>query len=377
MIPIADFKSKQDEMTALLQELVEIESPSRDTAAVNRMGAAVTSKLEALGARISVDPQTTTGNHILGCWGPDERRNGFLLLCHMDTVHPLGSIDKNPPRVVDGRLTGPGVVDMKAGIVICLTAIEVLRERGQLPDTPITALFTSDEETGSRTSRPLIERLARKARLVLCLEPCLGDGALKVWRKGVGNFRITVRGRAAHAGGAHENGVNAIVELAHQVIKIQGLTDYDRGTTLNVGVIRGGTTTNVVPEEAEARVDLRVMTPDEAERISRELHSLEPVLGGTTLSVRGGLNRPPMPFDDRMARTFEQARKIAADLGLDLKMGGTGGGSDANFVAPLGVPVLDGLGALGGGMHSDREFVHVESLPERAALLAALLTNWG
>lgn len=377
MLTLSDFKSYQDEMTALLQELVEIESPSREIAAVNRMGAAVTNHLEALGARISVDQQTTTGNHILGRWGPNEGKNGFLLLCHMDTVHPLGSIEKNPCRVVDGRLTGPGAVDMKAGIAICLTVIRVLRDRGQFPDAPLTALFTSDEETGSRTSRPLIERLARDARLVLCLEPCLEDGGLKVWRKGVGNFRITVRGRAAHAGGAHANGVNAIIELAHQVIKIQGLTDYERGTTLNVGVIRGGTTTNVVPEEAEARVDLRVMTPEEAERISRELHSLEPVLEGTSLSVYGGLNRPPMPFDERMARTFERARTIAADLGLDLKMGGTGGGSDANFVAPLGVPVLDGLGALGGGMHSHREYVQVQSLPERAALLAALLTKWG
>ncbi|MCC6192383.1 MAG: M20 family metallopeptidase, partial [Anaerolineales bacterium] len=277
---------------------------------------------------------------------------------------------------VDGRLMGPGTLDMKASIGMLLMALSILRTKGRWPNRPVTTLFSTDEELGSEHSRGLIEALAKEAGLVLCMEPCLPDGALKTWRKGVGDFDLTVRGRAAHAGADHERGRNAIAELARQVLAIQKLTDYAKGTTLNVGVIAGGTRSNVVPDEARAKIDLRVMTAEEGDRITQWMRGLSPTTEGTSVEVIGGLNRPPMPRDATMAATFAKARAIAAGLGIDLTEGGTGGGSDANFVAPLGVPVLDGLGAQGNGAHSEREHIRVDSLAERTALVAALLSDW-
>jgi glutamate carboxypeptidase len=292
----------------------------------------------------------------------------------MDTVFPLGTLSKMPYRESDGKIYGPGTLDMKSGIVISLAAIEEALRSGL--SRPVTLLCTSDEEIGSQTSRPAIESLARESDLVLVIEPAMPDGSLKTWRKGVGDFTVRTKGRAAHAGGAHEMGRNAIEEMAHQVLAIQKLTDYGRQTTLNVGVIHGGTVSNVVPEEAEIQVDVRVMQPGEWERLEGEMHRLKPVLDGTSIEVSGSLNRPPMPFDDTMKATFEKAKSIAARIGMDLKASGTGGGSDGNFVAPLGIPVLDGLGAIGEGYHSEREYVLADSLHERAKLLSALLTTW-
>jgi len=265
---------------------------------------------------------------------------------------------------------------MKAGIAICLRAMAGIGRSGSPLPRPVALLCTSDEEIGSPTSRPLIERLAQEAEVVLVLEAALPDGSLKTWRKGVGEFEIRVKGRAAHAGGAHAEGRNAIQEMAHQVLAIQALTDYDRGTTLNVGVLQGGTATNVVPETAEARVDVRIQDPEEWHRVQAAMQALRPVLEGTSLEVSGNLNRPPMPFDDRAQATFARAQTIAAAIGMELKAGGSGGGSDANFVAPLGVPVLDGLGAIGEGYHSSREYILTDSLPERVRLLTALLREW-
>jgi glutamate carboxypeptidase len=364
------------DLLTLLKDMVAIESPSEDKAAVDRMGAYVQAELERLGAQVEVDRQATAGDHIIGRWGSARQPGGILLLCHIDTVHPLGSLAVNPCREQDGLLTGPGAMDMKAGIAIALGTLRILQERGEWPGRPMTALFTSDEEVGSLTSRPLIESLAGAASLALCLEPGLPDGSLKTWRKGVGEFILRVRGRAAHAGADHAEGRNAIEELARQVIAIQAMTNYATGTTLNVGMVRGGTASNVVPDEAVADIDLRVTTPEEAERVSLQLRALRPMLEGTSLEIQGGLNRPPMPRDERMVATFGRACSIAARLGMTLTEGGTGGGSDANFVAPLGVPVLDGLGALGYGQHSEREYVRIDSLAPRAALLAGLLTEW-
>jgi glutamate carboxypeptidase len=239
------------------------------------------------------------------------------------------------------------------------------------------ALFTSDEEIGSHTSRALIESLARESSIVFVMEGALIDGSLKTWRKGVGDFTVKVKGRAAHAGGEHSEGRNAIEEMAHQVIAIQKLTDYSKGTTLNVGKINGGTVTNVVPEECSIEVDMRVIEFDEAARVESALKNLKPVLDGTSIEVTGELNRPPLPFNEVNQAAFEKAFQIAKDeLGLELNAGGSGGGSDANFVAPLGIPVLDGLGAIGEGYHSDREYIFADSLEERAKLLAALLSKW-
>ncbi|MBP7692805.1 MAG: M20 family metallopeptidase [Anaerolineales bacterium] len=375
LIPIADFETRTPALINWVRQLAEIESPSTDKAAVDRLGDVLARALRGLGAAVVEDPQTTAGNNLIGRWGAGAEA-GLVILAHMDTVHELGSLARMPVREAEGRLYGPGVIDMKASLAMTLVALQALRESKAWPDRPVTVLFTSDEEIGSERSRPLIERSARGAALVLCLEPCLPDGSLKTERKGIGGMRIAARGRATHAGADHENGRNAIEELAHHVLAAQQLTDYSRGTTVSVGVVRGGTRSNVVPEEAWAEADFRVAHAAEAERLEAWMRSRVPVTRGTTVTVTGGLNRPPMPRDAVMARTFGRAQQIAAQLGITLGEGSTGGGSDANFVAPLGVPVLDGLGALGNGAHSEREHVVISSLPERAALLAALLSAW-
>jgi len=361
------------DMKALLRQLVEIESPSHDKSAVDRVGELVADQALRYGADVEMISNTKTGDHVVARWGSGQ--DGILLLCHMDTVFPIGTLKSMPYREADGKIHGPGVLDMKAGIVICLAALEELQKSGGLK-RPVTLLCTSDEEIGSLTSRKYIEEYAKESVLALVMEAALVDGSLKTWRKGVGEFHVHVKGVAAHAGGDHEKGRNAIEEMAHQVLAIQKLTDYTKQTTLNVGVIRGGTVSNVVPEEAFVEVDIRVMQPGEWQRIEAEVKNLKPVLDGTTLKITGGLNRPPMPFDETMQATFEKAKSIAAGIGMALQAGGTGGASDGNFVAPLGIPVLDGMGAIGEGYHSEREYIFSDSLEQRRNLLVALLTNW-
>jgi glutamate carboxypeptidase len=368
-----NFENKKQEMIALLKKLVEIESPSNDKAAVNRVGAVVAQECRRMGANVEIVPNTVTGDHVVARWGSGP--GGILLMHHMDTVFPLGTLEHMPFCEKGEKIFGPGVLDMKGGIVISMTAVAALQESGALK-RPVTLLVTSDEEIGSSTSHELIEQLAREASLVLVMESGLLDGSLKTWRKGVGDFIVTVKGRAAHAGGAHEEGRNAIEEMAHQILAIQKMTDYARGTTLNVGVIKGGTVSNVVPDEAVVEVDFRVLHPEEADRISAAMQALKPVTPDTSLQVSGGLNRPPMPNNELMKATFEKARRIAAQVGLELKAGGSGGGSDGNFVAPLGIPLLDGMGTYGEGLHSEREYIFTRSLSERAALAAALIQEW-
>ncbi|MBL8050244.1 MAG: M20 family metallopeptidase [Anaerolineales bacterium] len=357
---------------SFLQLLVETESPSHDKDAVNKVASIVINEAKKLGAHVEVIENVETGNHVISKWGSG--KNPILFLCHMDTVFPLGTIDKTPYRELDGKIFGPGTLDMKAGIVIALGAIEDAIKNGMTRS--VTLLCTSDEEIGSLTSRDLIETLAKESDLALVMESALLDGSLKTWRKGVGEFWVKTKGIASHAGGDHEKGRNAIEEMAHQIIKIQKLTDYSKQTTLNVGVINGGTVSNVVPEECTIQVDVRVMQPGEWERLESEMQKLKPILDGTSLQITGGLNRPPMPFDSVMQTTFEKAKAIAKEIGMDLKAGGTGGGSDANFIAPLEIPVLDGMGAVGEGYHSEREFIFESSLDERIKLISELLRKW-
>ncbi|MFZ5878290.1 MAG: M20 family metallopeptidase [Chloroflexota bacterium] len=364
------------DMKSLLKQLVEIESPSSDRDAVNRVGARVAEEARRLGAQVETFSNTETGDHVL-CRFPsaDGRTDGgLLLLCHMDTVFALGTLDKMPYREADGKIFGPGVLDMKAGIVISLAAIQAA-QRGGLKH-PVTLLCTSDEEIGSPASRALIENLARDMLMTFVLEGGMPDGALKIWRKGGGGFKVYVKGRAAHAGGDHQNGRNAIEEMAHQVLAIQKLTDYSRGTTVSVGIIQGGTVSNVVPDEAFIEVDARILLPEEWDRLDAAMHSLQPALDGTSIRVTSHLNRGPMPADERMQANFAKVQAIAAGIGMQVRSGGTGGVSDANFVAALGLSVIDGMGAVGEGYHSEREFIHAGSLEERASLLAALLQNW-
>jgi len=362
------------EMLDFLERLVKIESPSHDKAGVDLVGSLVAAEAEKLGATIIRHPETTAGDNWLARWG--ESKGGILMLCHMDTVFPIGTLEHMPFYEKNGKLFGPGVLDMKGGIVIALKAVEALQRANAMPDHPIKILFTSDEESGSHTSRPLIEMYARESDMVFVLESAMADGSLKTWRKGVGGFTVKVKGRAAHSGGDHQKGCNAIEEMAHQVLAIQAMTDYKKGTTLNVGVIRGGTVSNVVPDEAVVKVDLRVLQPEEWERVNAAMQALKPVLDGTSIQVSGNLNRPPMPATDLIMGSFEKAKTIAAQMNLTFNAGGTGGGSDGNFVAPLGIPLLDGLGPSGENYHSEEEYLFIDSLFERTHLMALLLRDW-
>lgn len=368
------FVRRADTALDLLRGLVEIESPSTDKAAVDRVVRFVAERARAAGAEVTIIPQERWGDHLLARWGEGE--GGFLLLCHLDTVWPIGTLAERPWRVEGEQAFGPGVYDDKASAAIILTALEGLQAMGLSPRYPVTVLFNSDEEVGSPSSRPLIEAEAARARVVFCMEPARPDGALKVWRKGTGRYTITALGRAAHAGADHEKGINAIEELAHQVLRLQRMTDYGAGTTVNVGRIEGGTRANIVPDRASVRVDVRVKTMAEWEQISAAITALQPVLPGARLVVEGGMSRPPMVASPVTLEPFRRAQEIATGLGLTLTADGTGGASDANFTAAMGIPTLDGLGALGDGAHSVDEYIFIPSLAERAALLAALLREW-
>jgi glutamate carboxypeptidase len=368
------FSRRSDLALDLLRRLVEIESPSTDKAAADRMAEFVAGAARGAGATVTVVPHKEWGNHVLARWGEGE--GGFLILSHVDTVWPLGTLEERPWRVEGGRAFGPGCYDNKASAAIVLTALAGLRDLGLLPSRPVTVLFNSDEEVGSRSSRSVIEAQAAGAEVVFCMESAPPDGSLKVWRKGTGRYVVTALGRAVHAGADHEKGINAIEELAHQVLRLQEMTDYTAGTTLSVGWVEGGTRTNVVPDRAEARVDLRVRTAAEGARMDTAIKALQPVLPGARVEVEGGLSRPPMEESVVTLEPFRRAQEIAADLGIALTGTGSGGASDGNFAASLGVPTLDGLGGVGDGAHSSDEYVLTSSLPERAALLAALLTRW-
>lgn len=371
---MAYFSQHTEDMLDHLRQMVEIESPSTDKASVDRLGRWVAEQARRAGAAVEVVPSTRWGDHLLARWGTGD--GGFLILCHLDTVWPLGTLQARPWRVEGDRAYGPGAYDDKGSAVVILWALAGLRQLGMPPVRPVTVLFNSDEEAGSRSSRPLIEAEAKRAAVVFCIEPARPSGALKVWRKGTGQYVITALGRAAHAGADHEQGINAIEELAHQVLRLQGMTDYTAGTTVNVGWIQGGTRTNVVPDRAQIRVDLRVRTAAEGARMAAAIGALQPVLPGARLEIKGGLSRPPMEESPLTMDPFRRAQEIGAQLGLHLTAEGTGGASDANFTAALGIPTLDGLGPVGDGAHSVDEFVLIPSLPERAALLAALLSQW-
>jgi glutamate carboxypeptidase len=376
ILPIQSFRSNLIYARTLLEELVTLESPSTDKSAVDTLALRIIQELENLGGEISIFPQEQAGSNIVCRWGGGEKGR-LLVVMHMDTVYDLGTLAQRPLREVDGKLYGPGVLDMKGSIVMFLGVVREFQRQGVWPSRPLTALFTSDEETGSHTSRALIEAEARQAETAFVLEFPLARGALKTARKGTGDITLRVKGVSAHAGGSHEKGRNAIEELAHHILAVQQLTDYSRGTTTNVGVVSGGTRTNVVPDEAQARADLRVTVLEEFERLKDWVQNRRPVIEGTTLEAAIELNRPPMPRDETMAAAFAKAREIASTaFHLDLEEGSSGGGSDANFIAALGVPVLDGLGVMGDGAHSENEYIEIDSLPERAALLAALLLNW-
>lgn len=362
-----------------IRQLVEVESPSDVKQAVDRLSSVLASRFRELGGSVRLHLTEEFGNHLQVDFRSrsSRREPQILLLGHMDTVYPIGTIQKMPCRVSHGRIWGPGVLDMKAGIALALHVIEALAQwnGGRLP-RPATVLLVSDEEVGSRSSRPLTEHLARPAAAVLVLEPAHGlSGAVKTARKGVGVYRLEVRGRAAHAGLDFKKGESAILELAQQISAISKLVNVARGMTLNVGVVRGGTRSNVVAAEAEAEIDVRVKTMKDAADLDRRLKGLKPFNGACRLRIRGGVNRPPMERTPGVRTLYRQARQFARELGWELEEASVGGGSDGNFTAGLGVPTLDGLGAVGEGAHAPNESVLVSELPRRAALLSALFAR--
>lgn len=369
------FRKRQSQIIDTARQLVEIESPSDVKQAVDRVGTVIASRFSELGGRIQVHLAEKFGNHLQIEFPGSRGRRPVLLLGHMDTVYPIGTISKMRCRIAKGRLMGPGVLDMKAGIALAFHVIEAMLRwgGGKLP-RPVTALFVSDEEVGSASSRRTTERLARRSAAVLVLEPAFGlHGAVKTARKGVGEYQLKITGKPAHSGLDFEKGQSAIVELARQILEIEKLVDAKRGITLNVGKISGGTRANVVPAEASASIDLRVATVADAKEIDRELRALRPRNPQCALALAGGLNRPPMERSPGVAALYEKAREIAGDLGFKLQEAAVGGGSDGNFTAALGIPTLDGLGAVGEGAHAPHESVVIAELPQRAALLAGLI----
>jgi glutamate carboxypeptidase len=360
-------------MVEQLRELVVRESPTHDKAACDALCGYLAEQFRALGGRAKVHRQAKAGNHLQIDFRGPRGRKPILLLGHFDTVYDLGTLQTMPWCEKDGRLSGPGVFDMKGGIAQIMFALRALREvKGRLP-RPVKVWLVSDEETGSDTSRTLTEKLAAKCAAVLVCEPSGPGGALKTARKGVGGFLIKVTGKAAHSGLDFEKGHSAIIELAHQVHAVSGMTDLKHGITLNVGIIRGGTRTNVIAGEAIAEVDLRIAYKSDGARMERKVKSLKAVNRNCQLVIEGGVNRPPLERTGQVAALFQTAQKIASGLGFPLQEVAVGGGSDGNFTAGIGIPTLDGLGAVGDGAHASHEFVVGSELPRRAALLAALI----
>jgi glutamate carboxypeptidase len=372
------FRKQQSNILDTIQQIVEIESPSDVKAAVDRFNSVLASRFSELGGKVQVHRQGKFGNHLeINFAGANRTAKPVLLLGHTDTVYPIGTISKMKYRIAKDRVFGPGVLDMKAGIALALHVVEALQawHKGRLP-RPVTVLLVSDEEIGSQSSRALTEALARKSEAVLVLEPASGlKGAVKTARKGVGGYTLQVTGKAAHSGLDFEKGQSAVLELARQVLEISNLTDVSKGVTLNVGKISGGTRVNVVPAEATASLDVRVAAEKDAEEIHRRLMSLKPFNAHCKITVSGELNRPPMQRSAGVAALYDKARSIASDLGWDLKEASVGGGSDGNFTAALGIPTLDGLGAVGEGAHAEHESIVISELPKRAALLAGLLLS--
>ncbi len=375
---LAFLGKRQQEMTHLLGEFVRCESPSADREAVNRFGQIVASQWRKRGARVRVVRQARRGSHVRAeIVARGIRPSGqILILGHLDTVHPAGTLAKFPYRLSGGRAWGPGTFDMKAGLVLALFAADALQAAGLRPHRRLVFLWTSDEEIGSAASRRLIEQEARRSECVLVLEPPLGrDGRLKTERHGVGDAELIVTGRAAHAGVDPQRGVNAVHELALQIARLLAWDNPRRGIRVQATVVSGGTASNVIPASARAEIDIRYARVGDAPKILRMLRGLRPILPGARIQVRGAISRPPMVRTAASSKLFQQAQSLMREIGLPLGEASTGGGSDGSFAAALGVPTLDGLGAVGDGAHTLREHVVIRTLAQRAALLAGLLAS--
>jgi len=366
-------KGQQAAMIATLRRLVEAESPSYNKTALDRLGKLLAGEFRKRGGRVVFHRQKAAGDHLEISLGPTGRPP-IMLLGHFDTVWEVETLREMPFRVAGGRAWGPGVFDMKSGIVMTLFALNALRRLNGSLRRGVTVLLNSDEEIGSSSSRAITERLARKSAAVLVLEPAHGrEGALKTARKGVGEYTLKVTGIPSHSGLDFEKGASAVLELARQIVVTSKFTDRRRGITVNPGVIRGGTRSNVVAAQAAVQMDARVARRTQAAALDRKFRGLQPFDHRCSIQVSGGINRPPLERSPQGLRLFRLARRLAADLKFELKEAAVGGGSDGNFTAALGVPTLDGLGAVGEGAHARSESILLDELPRRTALLAALI----
>lgn len=376
---LVDARAKQSSVIALIRELVECESPSDNPAAVNRFVDLLASKLSPLG-KVKTLAGGRFGHH-LRCefalpGAPAKDPGQLLFLAHSDTVWPLGTLATMPFLEKEGRLWGPGVLDMKSGIAFLISAVETLRQMDRPVGRRVVLQVNSDEEVGSDSSRSLTEAAAKQSAAVLVLEPGTGlEGKLKTARKGVGDYKVTVHGRASHAGVDFKQGASAIVELARQIERIAKFTNLEKGTTVNPGVIQGGTRTNVIAAEASAEIDVRIARAGDAPALDKKFRSLRPIDKRCTIEVEGGLNRPPMERGPGIRKLFETARRLAKELDVNLKESMTGGGSDGNFTAALGIPTLDGLGGVGEGAHAINESILIDRIADRTALLAMLVAS--
>jgi glutamate carboxypeptidase len=367
---LAYFDAANAGMLDVIRQLVTQETPSSDKPRLDAFAAFLAQRFTAAGAQVEIIPSAERGNHVRARFGPQTGAAPALILCHYDTVWAVGSLATHPFRIEDGKAYGPGIFDMQTSLMLAEYALRAVTGLHLALPRPVTVLITSDEEVGSPTSRGLIEDEARRSAYVLVMESPLPGGVLKTSRKGGGTYTLTITGRAAHAGVEPERGISAIHELAHQILKLH--TDRTQGSTVNVGVVQGGTVSNVVAAQAVAKIDVRAWTQAESDRLHVAITGLTPVTPGATLQVTGGWNRPPLERA-ATAALFARAQVIGRGLELELAEGGTGGGSDGNFTAALGIPTLDGLGVPGHGAHADHEHIEVDRISGRAALLTALL----
>jgi glutamate carboxypeptidase len=367
------FEGRKEQIVRQITQLVEIESPSRDASGVSAVADWLESRLEKVPGITTTEriPAEGYGEHVVFRAFEGDAK-AALMMGHIDTVHPRGTKEYNPTRTEDGRLYGCGVFDMKASVVLMIEAVRAITELGLQPKRPVNILLSCDEEIGSPTGRPIVEREAARAAFALVCEPS-ANGAAKTGRKGTAGYKLVAHGIPAHAGLEPEKGASAILEIARQIGFLHGLNDLSTGTTVNVCVMHGGTTTNVIPSLAECDVDVRFTSMAEAERIDSAIRSLKSHDERVRLEIQGAINRPPLERTEAVAAIFEKARRIASGMGYELAETQVGGASDGNFVGAMGVPVLDGLGVKGDGAHTLREHIEVDDLPFRAALLTELL----
>lgn len=373
---LARYEEQKGSMVWTLSGLIESETPTSDKAAIDELADWLAIWAKGLDASdVVVHEKKAVGNFVECRWNQQHPGKPILICCHMDTVHPKGSVEKRPTRTEGDLLYGVGSYDMKGGITIVQAVLQDLYYQKELPKRPITLLFTSDEEIGSPHSREMIERLAAESGLALIMEPATDPTTIVTERKGVGIFQMVALGRESHSGSNPDEGINAIVEMASQIGRITALSDVKLGTTVNPTVIHGGTTHNVIPGECDITINARARFKTEAERVTRALLELSqhPTLPEAMLYTTGGFIRPPMEHTPIMEQTFATLQEISP---IPLKEIAKGGGSDGNFTAALGIPTIDGLGPSGGGAHSDDEHVYIPSLPQRAALLASILCHW-